>query len=197
VKGNPATALKEPFSLVLTETSAGKLFGDTDAIGKTIVRNKKEYTITGVMEDVPVFSHLKFDMLASLSTYEILESKNPHLMKWDSMWDTWAYVLLPDRDRPAALQQSLDKLSVQEDKSVADTHIELALEPLTEIMTGENLSNQIGPTMGKTPVRIFLILSFVVIISACFNYTNLSIARAFRRTKEVGIRKTIGALRSQ
>lgn len=197
VKGNPATALKEPFSLVLTETSAVKLFGDTDAIGRTIVRNKKEYTVTGIIEDLPVFSHLKFDMLGSLSTYEILESENPHVMKWDSMWDTWAYVLMPEHSDLDAFKQSLDKLSAQEDKSVTDTHIELALEPLTEIMTGENLSNQVGPTMGKTPVRIFLILSFVVIISACFNYTNLSIARAFRRTKEVGMRKTIGALRSQ
>lgn len=197
LRGNPATALKEPFGLVLTQTSSRKLFGDTDAIGKTIVRNKLEYTVTGVMEDVPVFSHLKFDMLGSLSTLESIESENPHLMKWDSMWDTWAYVLMPDRADLLALQQSMDKLSAQEDKSIADTHIQLALEPLTEIMTGENLSNQIGPTMGKTPVRIFLILSFVVIISACFNYTNLSIARAFRRTKEVGIRKTIGALRGQ
>ncbi len=197
MKGNPAAALKEPFSLVLTETSAHKLFGDADAIGKTIVRNKKEYTVTGVMEDVPVFSHLKFDMLGSISTLESLESENPQLMKWDSMWDTWAYVLMPEQADLSALKQSLDKLSAQEDISVTDTHIELALEPLTEIMTGENLSNQIGTTMGKTPVRIFLILSLVVIISACFNYTNLSIARSFRRTKEVGIRKTIGALRGQ
>jgi putative ABC transport system permease protein len=197
IKGNPATALKEPFNIVLTKTSARKLFGDAEAIGKTIVRNKKEYTVSGVMEDVPVFSHLKFDMLGSLNTLESLESENPHLMKWDSMWDTWAYLLMPEQADLPALKQSLDKLSAQEDKSTADTHIELALQPLTDIMTGENLSNQIGITMGKTPVRIFLILSFVVTISACFNYTNLSIARAFRRTKEVGIRKTIGALRGQ
>lgn len=197
LQGNPTTALKEPFALVLTETSALKLFGETNVLGRIVDRGGKEYTVTGVMKDVPVFSHFKFDMLGSLSTYEELTKENQHVMKWDNMWDTWVYVLMPHDADAKTFKYNLDKLSEQEDKTVQHTHIKLDLQSLDNIMTGENLSNQIGPTLGKNTVRIFLGLTLVVILSACFNYTNLSIARAFGRSKEVGIRKTIGALRSQ
>lgn len=196
LQGNPATALKEPFSMVLTEKSAKKMFGDVDAMGKTINLKDKQYTITGIVKDIPTFSHIKFDMLASLSTREVLEKDNKHEMAWDNIWNTWAYVLMPPHADLNAFQKELDKLSEREDKTVKHTHIQLALQPLTNIMAGENLSNQIGTTIGSTVVWILGSLSFIVILSACFNYTNLSIARSLRRSREVGVRKSIGALKS-
>jgi putative ABC transport system permease protein len=197
VHGNVATALKAPFSVVLTEKTARKIFGDTDAIGKTITLNKdRAYTVTGILAESKNLSHIGFDMLASLSTRDILEKDNAGDMAWDKIWDTWVYVLLPENADLTAFKRNLDKLSEREDKTVKHTHIELALQPIDDIMTGENLSNQIRPIMGQTMFLTFGSLTLVVILSACFNYTNLSVARSFKRSREVGIRKTIGALRS-
>lgn len=194
VEGNQETALKNPFSVVLTETTVRKLFGDKKALGETVIlNNDKEYTITGVVKDIPEFSHLHFEMLGSLSTREITEKENINELAWDNVWNWWVYVLMPDHPDLNGFKEKLDKLSTTEDPTVKNTHIEMKLQPLSEIMTGENLSNQIGRTMGSTLIWIFLSLTFVVILSAVFNYTNLSIARALKRSKEVGIRKVIGA----
>jgi ABC-type antimicrobial peptide transport system permease subunit len=200
IQGNPGAALKAPFSVVLTETSARKLFGDTNAMGKVVTLplgdDKRQYTVSGVVKDPPVFSHMKFDMLGSLSTREIIAAKDEHEMRWDNVWHTWAYVLLPDKQDLQELQKNLDRLTNREEKTVAKTRIEFRLQPVTDIITGEGLSNQIGTTMGSTVIWIFTGLALVVVLCAGLNYTNLSIARTIRRSREVGIRKTIGAQRS-
>lgn len=198
LKGDPSTALKNPFSIILPEKSAKKLFGDEEALGKTvIVNNDKAYTITGVMKDLPKFSHLQFEMLASLSTMEAVTKDFKTEMAWDDIWSTWVYLLLPPDANIQNLRTSLDQLSAKEDPTVKNTHIQLDVQPMDEIMLGPDLGNQIGPVLGKSSPWIFGGLTFVVVLSACFNYTNLSIARSLRRTKEVGIRKVIGARKSQ
>jgi ABC-type antimicrobial peptide transport system permease subunit len=197
ISGNPQTALKVPFSIVLTETSAKKLFNTTDVLGKIIRYNsEREYTITGVMKDVPKFSHFTFDMLGSLSSREILKKDDAREMQWDNMWSTYAYVVMPRDADLAALRTNLKALSEQHDKSVKLTHIELRVEPMDGIISGENRNNQLGPVIGGVVIKIFAAMTFIVLLSACFNYTNLSVARSFKRAKEVGIRKAIGALRS-
>lgn len=196
IKGNAATALQRPFSVVLTETSARKLFGDEDPIGKTMVFNKdRSYTVTGVVKDIPFFSHIKFEMLGSLSTLEIVAAEEWRKDAWDDVWNTWVYLRLPPKTDLADFDARLAQLSAQEDPSVPDTHIELDLQPMKEIMFSDSMGNQIGPVMGGTLLWVFGGLAFVVILSAGLNYTNLSIARALRRTREVGVRKAIGAMR--
>ena len=196
VEGNSTTALQEPFTAVITESAALKLFADKKALGKTIIlNNDKAYTITGVLKDIPKFSHIHFDMLGSLSTREVTEKENKNELAWDNMWNSWTYLLMPEKANLTNFKEKLDQLSAKEDSTVKHTHIELKLQPIDDIMGGEGLSNQIGMTMGKYVILSFLGLTFVVILSACFNYTNLSIARALRRSKEVGIRKVIGALK--
>lgn len=198
LKGNPATALKDPFSIVLTEESSRKIFGTENALGKTIILSKdREYTITGILEDVPPFSHMTFDMLGSLSTRPIIaKDRMKDEEAWDNVWSHWVYVAMPQTHDLTAFQENLNLLSTKEDPSVKNTHIELALQPLDDIMFGEDMGNEIGPTMGSTLLWIFGALCFVVILSACFNYTNLSVARSLRRSREVGIRKVIGAVKS-
>jgi putative ABC transport system permease protein len=197
LQGNSATALKEPFSVVLTEKAAKKMFGDDEAIGKSIIfNNDKAYTITGIMKDVPTFSHMKFEMLASLSTREVTEKDNVNELAWDNLWNTYTYVKLPEQQDLALFQTNLDNLCAKENPSVKNTIVTLKLQPMDSIMMGESLGNQIGPTMGSTLLWVLTGLSFVVILSACFNYTNLSVARSLRRSREIGIRKVIGALRS-
>ncbi len=197
VEGNPQTALKDPFSIVLTEKSAAKIFGDEPALGEQVVMNgDRAYTVTGIVEDLPHHSHIRFDMLLSLSTREIIITDKEDENAWDNMWSTWVYLLLkPDTDHDY-LQQNLNALCERENKTIENTTISLSLYPLVDIVTGEDQSNQIGLTIGGIVITILSGLAIVVILSACFNYTNLSIARTLRRSKEVGIRKTIGALRS-
>lgn len=207
IEGNMATALTEPFTAVVTEASAKKLFGDKNAIGETIILNSydkrrngelgsNQYTITGIIRDLPEFSHMHFDILGSLVTRETTEKENKNELAWDNMWNTWAYVLMPENPDLASFQQGLDRLAKKEDQTIKNTHIPMKLQALSEIMVGEDLSNQLGRTMGKTLIWVFTGLTFVVILSACFNYTNLSVARSLKRSREVGIRKVIGALKT-
>jgi putative ABC transport system permease protein len=196
-QGNPATALKEPFSIIITQTTAKKLFDSEDVVGKTLLHdNKNQYTITGVVRDLPKFSHIKFEMLASLSTLEVTEKDNwEHEMRWDNMWQGYIYLLLPENADPKNIQANLDKLCEKNNPSVKNAKISLALQPLYDIALGDDLNNSLGYVMSKGEVWMIAVLTIVVILSACFNYTNLSIARAMKRSREVGIRKVIGALR--
>jgi putative ABC transport system permease protein len=199
VSGDPSTALKNPYTVVLTESSAKKLFGDTNALGKTILypheKGDKEFLVTGILKDVPLFSHIKFDMLASLNTREITEQENKDEMAWNNMWSAYTYLLVPEGGDLRNLQTNLNALAHKENQSVKNTTIKLSLQPLTKIALGENMNNAIGPVMENSNVWMIGVLSIIVILSACFNYTNLSIARSLRRSREVGIRKVVGALK--
>jgi len=200
ISGDPATALANPNSVILTETSAKKMFGDDDALGKTITwpdkDNEREFVVTGIIRDVPTFSHVKFDMLASLSTREVMKQTDQHEMAWGNIWNGYVYLLLPEGTDLENLQYNLSTLSEKENKTIKDVTINLSLQPLSEIALGEDLNNSIGTVMVSSNVWMIGILSIIVILSACFNYTNLSIARSLRRSREVGIRKVVGALRS-
>ncbi|MGA0555760.1 ABC transporter permease [Larkinella sp. VNQ87] len=203
LEGNPNTALKDPYSIVLTETAAQKLFGDQSALGKAIRFDTLDYQVTGVMKDVPFFSHLQFEALVSLSTAEQLNRSNPNFDAWTNMSSNFVYLLLPEPGNMAAVQSQLDALARQENRPEEDTKIRLELLPLYEIVVGETLRRSeggpgsVGPHVPPVVLWILGGLALVVILSACFNYTNLSMARAMRRFKEVGLRKAIGAGKSQ
>ncbi|MEI9919848.1 MAG: ABC transporter permease [Bacteroidota bacterium] len=197
VEGNAATALKDPFSIVLTETASKKFFGDEDAIGKIITLDTVQYHITGVMKDVPFYSHVRFESLCSLSTFELQKKDDQSFSKWTNMWQNYVYILIPENANLHSLQAQLDAVAEEENKADENTVIQLALLPLHDIVLGEDLSNTIGAAMPSIVIWIIGGLAMIVILSACFNYTNLSIARSFRRFKEVGLRKVIGAGKGQ
>ncbi|AYB29916.1 FtsX-like permease family protein [Chryseolinea soli] len=192
--GDPATALKEPYSLVLTEQSAKKIFGVTDVLGRSVKMDTLNYVITGVLKDIPKMSHLRFESLASFSTIELQKpDTDGGFMSWGSIYMNYVYMVLQKGTDPSVLQTSLDKISTAENKNLPDSKISLSLQPLADIAIGKSLVNQIGPVMNAAAIWTLAGLAGVVILSACFNYTNLSVARAFRRSREVGIRKIIGA----
>ena len=199
ISGDPSTALKEPYSIVLTETSAKKLFGHTDVLGKSVVptgnADEHELVVTGIVRDVPRFSHMKFDMLASLSTRAIQQKWDDGEMSWTNIFGGYVYVLLPKETDLQNLQKNLNALSEKENQTAKNTTISLSLQPLSKIALGDDLFNSIGPVMASSNVWMIGILSAIVILSAAFNYTNLSVARSLRRSREVGIRKVVGALR--
>lgn len=200
IEGNPDTALKDPYSIVLTETAAKKLFGNESALGKAIKFDTLDYQVTGVMKDVPFFSHLSFEALVSFSTAELLNKNNKNFDKWTSMWSNYVYLLLGENADMASIQSQLAAIAREENSAEENMKIQLELLPLYEIVVGEDLHRAMGRSGPHMPPVVLWILgglALVVILSACFNYTNLSLARAMRRFKEVGLRKAIGAGRSQ
>lgn len=194
LKGDAATALIEPYSIVLTETSAKKLFGTADAFGKSIHFNDIDFQVTGILKDVPFFSHLQFESLVSYSTNEPRISKDQDLIRWGNVYQrNYVYLLLGENASASGVQAQLDTICAAENKTDEEAEIHLTLLPLHDIMLGEALENSIRPVMPAIVLWIIGGLALVVILSACFNYTNLSIARSMRRYKEVGLRKVIGA----
>jgi ABC-type lipoprotein release transport system permease subunit len=197
LRGDAATALKKPYSVVLTETSAKRLFGTAEAFGKSIHFNDNDYEVTGILKDVPFFSHLQFESLVSLSTIESQVAKDQSLLKWANVWQkNYVYILLPTNIKPSDVQAQINTICVRENRTENEAVIHLTLTPLYDIVLGENVGNRIGPVMPVVVLWITGGLALIVILSACFNYTNLSIARSMRRFKEIGLRKVIGAGRS-
>jgi putative ABC transport system permease protein len=194
LKGDPATALVKPYTIVLTETSAKKLFGAEDAFGKTIHFDSLDYEVTGILKDIPFFSHLQFESLVSFSTLETRLAKGQQFLKWEQVWERYyVYLLLSENSSVSNIQAQIDAICDAENQTSDEAQIYLTLLPLYNIMSGEDLSNSIRPVMPIVVVWIIGGLALVVILSACFNYTNLSIARSMRRFKEIGLRKVIGA----
>lgn len=197
--GNPSTALKEPYSLVLTQTTADKLFPDSDPVGQVVNAGEDAYTVTGVMEDAPRNSHVQFEALASLSTIAKDHRGDPdsRFFEFSSIWRNHVYVLLEEGTSPSQIEHNLNEFTAIENAKTDRYSITHQIENLREISPGRDLSNQIGPSM--TWVSIYRLggLTLIILLSACFNYTNLSIARSLRRAKEVGLRKVVGASRAQ
>jgi putative ABC transport system permease protein len=198
LKGDAATALNEPYSIILTETSAKKLFGAEDAFGKTIHFDSLDYEVTGILKDIPFFSHFQFESLVSFSTIETRMAKDQDFLKWEYVWGRdYTYLLLGENSNASDIQAQIDAFCAEQNKKEDKAEIRLTLLPLYDIVLGEELSNSIGPVMPGIVLWIISGLALVVILSACFNYTNLSIARSMRRFKEIGLRKVIGAGKNQ
>ena len=198
LKGDAGTALKEPHSLVLTETTAKKMFGGQDVMGKVVKIDTINYVITGLLKDLPKLSHIKFELLASLSSIDIKKSGGgSDIMNWTSIYSNYVYVLLPKKADLHSFASRLDRLNDRENLLLKNRKITLSLQPLNRITIGKPMANEIGPVMNIVAVLTIAGLALIIILSACFNYTNLSIARSIRRSREVGIRKVVGALRTQ
>lgn len=207
LEGNPATALDHPYSVVLTESAANKFFGIGSAMGKAINLDSVDYQVTGIIKDIPFFSHLKFEALASLSTLEQIGVDGPDFENWTDSYSNFVFVLLKENADKRLLDSELQTIADHENQlvdpngnSVRDIHLELL--PLNEIVVGEDLARSEGlhyqvPHISTAVLWFLISLAILVIASSCFNYTNLSLARAMRRFKEIGLRKTIGANKSQ
>ena len=198
MKGDATTALAEPYSIVLTEATAKKIFGAEEALGKTLSFGEEHYQVTGILKNVPFFSHLQFEALVSYSTIGPRMEKDPHLLQWGNVYQrNYVYVLLGEKTSAAAIQAQLDVIAAKENRMDKEAQVQLALLPLYHIMLGEELENSIRAVLPEIVLWVVGGLAMVVMLSACFNYTNLSIARSMRRYKEVGLRKAIGAGKSE
>jgi len=199
--GSKEEILDEPYTMVLSQETAHKFFGDEDPVGKFIeIDSAQAYEVKGVIADTKQKSHIQFEALISLPTLEILDSKRDEPMfvdNWETGWGSYIYLLLDEKADPVNLQQILDRISSEKYRGNEETSYSFYLQPFERIVPGPLLGNELGNFLPKVVILFLGGLALVIIISAAFNYTSLSIARSTLRAKEVGIRKSFGAFRYQ
>lgn len=201
--GDAATALKDPFTVVLTRQAANKLFKEENPIGLTIKMGEKGiYTVTGVLKDTKKKSHIVFEGLASMASVKSLEESgklNKSSDDWTSYWECWTYIRLKDSSTEQQIQNHLDNIFKQHIASTNEGTYKMtfSLQPLLSITPGNAMNNSIGPELPWEIVYVLGGLALVILITSCFNFTNLSIARSLTRAREIGVRKVAGAARWQ
>jgi putative ABC transport system permease protein len=196
LQGNPATALKEPNSIVISEAISKKFFGGEPALGKQMSLNRQvNLTVTGVLKDVPQNSHLSFNVLVSFSS--LSENWGYDQWRWPEFYN---YILLKPGASAAALER---KLPAFIDKYLGDVKreykwdIHMFLQPVSSIHLTSNLALE-QDTNGSERVVYFLgLLGIFILVVAWINYINLSTAKSLERSKEVGLRKVVGASKRQ
>ncbi len=195
LKGNKTTALQNPNSVVLTESKAIKYFGSADkAMGKVIQLEKKlPLQVTGVAEDVPSNSHLDFDLIVPLENYK----NSGNMTVWINN-GMYTYVQLDPKASAAQIEKRLPQFMEKymgSDMKKFGYHFSLSLLPLKDVYFQTAAFD--GVRHGdKTVVYIFLSIAVLILLIACINFTNLSTIRAVERSKEVGLRKVLGAMRN-
>jgi putative ABC transport system permease protein len=197
-KGNPKTALGEPGAIVLTESAARKLFGDSDPLDKTITVDAnpdfRTGKITGIIEDPPINSHLDFEALVSMKTMEnSLDPRRRNFKNNPGMY-TQSYVYLVLTESADAEDIESTMAAMMADHNAQSAPNRLSLQPMREFVT-RDAGLQPGPSFSKQKIDVMISLTIVVLLSASFNYTNLSFVRALRRSKEISVRKITGATR--
>ncbi|OQP60601.1 ABC transporter permease [Niastella vici] len=195
IKGNAATVLKDLNSVVLTETTAKKYFGSIEnAMGKVIEMDKSlQLKVTGIAKDVPSNSHLYFDVVVPLVNY-----KDAGWMKTWISNGVFTYVLLDPKVSRKQVESHLPQYMEKYlggDLRKYGFHWTLFLTPLKDIYFGDATFDDVKHG-DKTVVYIFLSIAVLILLIACINFMNLSTIRAVDRSKEVGLRKVLGALRN-
>ncbi len=195
IQGDPATALDEPYSVVITKPIAEKYFGAEDPMGKTLrFEGAHDLKVTGVFASMPKNSHLQFDFLASFSTVTgIQDGRKPEGWNWNPCW---TYLLLTPGTQPDPLTVRLPEFVTKFFPDNIRDRTSLHLQPLTDIHLHSHLDYEIQPNSDITYIYIFAAIAAFVLLIACINYMNLATARASRRAREVGVRKVLGAARA-
>ena len=190
-QGDPKTAFLEPFSIVITEAMAQKYFGKQNPLGQTLTLFKKaSFKVTGVLKDTIYNTHFQFDFLA----FPILQEPG-----WFNH-EYYTYLLLQQNDSAGELEAKLPDFMAThagEQHEATGYKINYFLQPLTDIHLHSHLEWEMSPNGDIRYVYLFLSIAFFVLILACVNFMNLSTARSATRSKEVGMRKVVGANRPQ
>lgn len=194
IKGDPATALDQPFSIVLTEKIAKKYFGDEDPIGKSLQNQQnEEFKVTGLLKDVPSNSHFKFDALVSRST------RAQNRGSWGG-FGVFTYIQLPPNYDLSKLYVSLDTIIKQRVNPIFEQYgisVKYELQKITDIHLHSKIQDEAEAGGDISYIYIFGAVAAFMLIIACINYMNLATARSANRAKEVGIRKVMGSQRNQ
>ncbi len=198
LKGDAATALRQPHSIVLTKSLAHKYFQDDEPVGKTIrINNSQDFVVTGIIEDIPLNSHFRFTYLMP---FLYLQETGRQL---DNNWSDFNYItyiqVAPTASNAVVqhkMNMALAKQFDDEDDNEADKP-EFLLQPVADIhlKSGHMIIESKGGD--EQTVYIFSVIALFILLIACTNFMNLTTARSAKRAKEVGLRKVVGANRAQ
>lgn len=204
VSGDPATALNDPFSIVLTETAAEKYFPAEDAFGQTLTLEREtDLRVTGIIQDLPENTHIDIQMLISATTGRELFGEN--FMQnnfWNGFGGTRTYITTPDQatadaigaDLPAFMERNLP----DDQKAYATrTDQQLNLEPLADIYLSPRQGFGQSTNNRSQIITGLAIFATLILVTSCINFANLSFSQIWQRSKEIGVRKTMGANRGQ
>ncbi len=203
--GDPQAALTQPKSIILTREIALRYLGSEDALGQTLTVDWNgsvlDFQVTGILEKVPLNSHVHFDLVASLATYP-----EDYMSQWFNNF-LYTYVLVKNGTVPGELEEKLGgfltkymgaQFAAFVGPEVDITEVfQLKLKPLLDIHLYPSEQFEVEAMGSMTSVLIFTAIAFMILVIACLNFMNLSTARANKRAKEVGLRKTVGADKQQ
>ena len=206
-EGDPETALTQPKSIVLTREMAGRYLGDNadEILGRTLTVDWNgtvvDFQVTGILEEVPPNSHIHFDVAASLATYP-----DEFLSQWFNN-SIYTYVTLEEGADPAELEAKLPGFLnkymapqfaafVGPEADITEV-FQIKMKPLLDIHLYPSEQFELEPSGSMSSVLIFSAIAALILVIACINFMSLSTARANKRAREVGMRKTIGALKLQ
>src|SRR5260221_5237401 len=199
IEGDPATALRDPRTMVITESTAKRYFNTTHVIGKTLTKidDTTVHTITGVIRDLPAQSQFHFDFFLSMRSSTIDRNNSVY-----AIFPMSTFILLRPGADVAGLQKKLAIFMNTWDKDYSkfDTtsyYLKLSLIPLTDIHLRSSRTDELGANGDIRYVYIFSLVALFVLLIAAINFVNLSTARSASRAREVGVRKVLGSLRGQ
>jgi len=199
LEGNKS--LKDPYGILLTESYAKKLFSDKDPVGEIVALGEMgEFTVKGILKDVPTNSHMWFEALVPYQTLERLTDNGKveaNLNEWKEFWGNYTYMMLPESRDIEALDNTLNLIAKDQYKNIDQFDAEFRLQHLDDIAMGSDTSNELGTSWGTEIYLISISITLLILLPACFNYANISTARALSRAKEIGMRKVVGGLKKQ
>ncbi len=195
IKGDPIRALENPEGIVITEEMAMKYFGSTDVLQKTIRKNNTEdFTVTGVMANIPHNSHLQFDFVQPM---RFLARTNEDLK--NNVWDNFNYYTYFKFNKTSLLPSSIADVEAKMQTIYRNNEpvlkVGFVLQPLSRVHLYSDFLADIAGHGNAQNVYIFMVVAVFILVVACLNFMNLATARAARRAKEVGLRKVVGAVR--
>lgn len=197
ISGDPLTALNDPYTMVISELIAKKYFGTENPIGKVLnIDNEAEYTITGVIENMPENSHFRYDIFLTLTGENELFGSSATNWGWQNFL---VYFVMHDGFSEEEVSQKAVELIVKSrNLGPDDARPVFSLQQLKDIhLHSAHISNDIQPQNSLTYVLIFAGIAILILFIACFNYINLFTANATSRSAEIGIKKVVGATRRQ
>ncbi len=213
--GDPTQALTAPFSIVLSEEVAGKLFGRKNPVGQILSFTQRglaaagrglgaekgqsygDFVVTGVLEKTSRKSHIPQSAFVSYTTHQLLmqrDATETGSAPWSAIWNTYTYALLSEEIRPEAFAAALNQIA-QRAYATLDEKNHFSFQALTQITPAPMMNNEISMLLPVQAYYFLGVLALLVMLTAGFNYTNLSIARSLARAREVGVRKVSGAFR--
>jgi ABC-type antimicrobial peptide transport system permease subunit len=193
IKGEPAAALSDPFSIILTERLSQKYFGHEDPIGKVIrINNRQDFTVRGIVANAPMNSHIQFDYIMTYGLIPMIEP--PTSYDWHNVL-YYTYVLL---EQNADSRHVNEKIADYLKKPIPESTSTLYLQPLKRIhLHSSHLRLTVSNSGRIQTVSLFSAMALFILIIACVNFMNLTTARSSQRAREVGMRKVVGARRFQ